>query len=282
VCTEDSSYFDKENSSYYDAEEGSYTLTRLIQPVIKAGIVFPIAVSLLYAALFGWAIGLNIGLIFSEYTASAIFFVCTLFYSIYGQKVTVLDIIGLSLIVISVFDISVLGEWEREKEDTRPDDPNAPIDRTEEHKDLAISVGLAILAGLFQAFTALQINYIEKNQSKMDQVQVIIDSLLLVALGLAPFFVMEMLNEDPENPTYDMRQVLLCNLALVFDYIGQIFYALALKYGRAGRVQAIESFQGIPTVILAIIFLNQMPNIFEDVGLGISLLGLLVIAVQKN
>ena len=116
----------------------------------------------------------------------------------------------------------------------------------------------------------------------MSQVQVVIDSLLILAIGLAPPFILEMMNQDPDKPTYDMRQILLCNLALVLDYTGQVLYALALKYGRAGRVQAIESFQGVPTVILAIIFLNQMPNILEDIGLGISLLGLLIIAVQKG
>ena len=123
--------------------------------MIKAGFLFPIAVSLLYAALFGWAVGINIGLIFSEYTASAIFFVVTLFYATYGQKVTVLDIIGLTLIIISVFDIGIGGQWERENEDERKGTPDEPIDRTEEHKDLAISIGLAVLAGLIQAFTAL-------------------------------------------------------------------------------------------------------------------------------
>lgn len=123
--------------------------------------MFPIAVSLLYAAIFGWAVGINIGLVFSEYTASAIFFVCTLFYAMYGQKITVLDMIGLTLIIISVFDISIGGEWEREKEDPRNGTNDEPIDRMEEHKDLAISVLLAINAGLIQAFSALQINYIE-------------------------------------------------------------------------------------------------------------------------
>jgi len=53
-----------------------------------------------------------------------------------------------------------------------------------------------------------------------------------------------------------------------------------LTYGKAGRVQAILSFQAIPTVILAIILFGQMPNILEDVGLGIAILGLLIIAVQ--
>ena len=44
-----------------------------------------------------------------------------------------------------MFDISYLGNWERDKEQDDamgPDDP--PIDRTEEHKDLAISVLLAV------------------------------------------------------------------------------------------------------------------------------------------
>lgn len=140
---------------YYNDEEGSYSFTRIMQPLIKAGFVFPILVSLLFAALFGWADGVNIGLIYSEYTAASIFFVILLFYASYNQKITVLEIIGLSLIIISVFEIGIGGQWEREQEDPRKGTSDEPIDRTEEHKDLAIASGLAIFAGLLQAFSAL-------------------------------------------------------------------------------------------------------------------------------
>lgn len=66
-----------------------------------------------------------------------------------------LEIIGLSLIIISVFEIGIGGQWEREQEDPRKGTSDEPIDRTEEHKDLAIASGLAIFAGLLQAFSAL-------------------------------------------------------------------------------------------------------------------------------
>lgn len=55
-----------------------------------------------------------------------------------------------------------------------------------------------------------------------------------------------------------------------------------MKFGKAGRVQAIESFQSLPTIILSIIYLGQMPNILEDIGFGITLLGLLLIAAQGS
>lgn len=66
------------------------------------------------------------------------------------------------------------------------------------------------------------------------------------------------------------------------EYIGQILHVLAMKFGKAGRVQAIESFQSLPTIILSIIYLGQMPNILEDIGFGITLLGLLLIAAQGS
>lgn len=77
--------------------------------------------------------------------------------------------------------------------------------------------------------------------------------MLPFAIAMAPFFVYIMLYQDEENPTYTDRQILLSNLALILDTIGQSFYAIALVYGKAGRIQAILSFQAIPTVILAII-----------------------------
>ena len=113
----------------------------------------------------------------------------------------------------------------------------------------------------------------------MFQVQLVFDSLLPLAIGLAPFFIYEWYNQDFDHPTYTNRQILLANAALALDYFGQALYALALKYGRAGRVQAIESFQGIPCIVLAIILLGQMPNWLEDIGLGLALLGLLLIAL---
>lgn len=74
----------------------------------------------------------------------------------------------------------------------------------------------------------------------MKQVQLVIDSLLPLAAGTAPFFIMEYYYpKDPDHPTYDKRQLLLCNIALVFEYVSQILYAIALNYGKASRVQAI-------------------------------------------
>jgi len=111
-------------------------------------------VSLVYAAIFGWAVGENIGLVFSEYTATAMLFVFFLSYVSFGQKLTWIDVIGLVIIILAVLDITAGGEWEREKEDPRnghEDEPTAD-DRVEEHKDIAISAGLAVTAGLIQAF----------------------------------------------------------------------------------------------------------------------------------
>jgi len=125
-----------------------------MQPIIKACFVFPQALTLVYAAIFGWAVGENIGLVFSEYTAAAMLFVFFLTYVTYGQKITTVDIIGLVIIILAVFDVTAGGEWEREKEDPRnghADEPSAD-DRIEEHKDMAISAALAITAGLVQAF----------------------------------------------------------------------------------------------------------------------------------
>lgn len=38
------------------------------------------------------------------------------------------------------------------------------------------------------------------NHKKMNTVQITIDSLLPLAIGLAPFFIIEMVNQDPEHP----------------------------------------------------------------------------------
>jgi len=201
------SYFDPANSAYYDLE-GAFDFGALIQPLLKALLLFPISVSLLYAYIFGWYIDINIGLITGEYTASAIFFVVLFFFAFYKQKITWLDVVGLVLILIAVADISIGGEWERENEEpeTGPEDnEHHQITHTEEHFDLAISTALAIVAGFIQALAALQNKYVSRNKKKLNQVQLVFDSLLPIILGTTPFFVMELMNQDPANPTYSMR-----------------------------------------------------------------------------
>jgi len=165
--------------------------------VIKAALVFPNGVALLFAALYGWACGINIGLIFSEYNASSIIFVIVLFALTYNQAVSILDWVAMALIVIAVFDISYFGNWERDKEqDDAMGADDQPIDRTEEHKDLAISVLLAILAGLIQAFIALHVYFVQKSFKKLSQLQLTFDALLPFAIAMAPFFVYIMLYQD--------------------------------------------------------------------------------------
>ena len=197
-CKEGSfaAYFSASNSGYRD-EAGDFSFGAFLQPIIKAGLVFPNGVSLLFAALYGWAAGLNIGLVFSEYNASSIIFVILLFALTYDQRITILDWIAMALIVIAVFDISYLGNWERDKEQDDTLDPtDPPIDRTEEHKDLAISVLLAVLAGLIQAFIGLQVYFVEKDFKRLSQLQLTFDALLPFALAMAPFFIWIMIYQD--------------------------------------------------------------------------------------
>lgn len=125
------SHFSRRRSAYVVDETDEVSFWALLQPVIKAALVFPNGVALLFAALYGWACGINIGLIFSEYNASSIIFVIILFWITYSQSVSILDWIAMALIVISVFDITYLGNWERDKEEDDERDPNdPPIDRT--------------------------------------------------------------------------------------------------------------------------------------------------------
>lgn len=125
------SHFSRRRSAYVVDETDEVSFWALLQPIIKAALVFPNGVALLFAALYGWACGINIGLIFSEYNASSIIFVIILFWITYSQSVSILDWIAMALIVISVFDITYLGNWERDKEQDDEMDPNdPPIDRT--------------------------------------------------------------------------------------------------------------------------------------------------------
>ena len=118
-----------------------------------------------------------------------------------------------------------------------------------------------------------------KNFKKITQLQLTFDSLLPYALAFAPFFIYELATQDENNPTFTTNQLILTNVTLILNYCAQGIYSFALIYGKAGRVQAIESVQGILTVLLAIFILNQMPNVFEYVGIALGVIGVLIIAL---
>lgn len=68
-----------------------------------------------------------------------------------------------------------------------------------------MSVILAVVAGLIQAFIALHVYFVQRSFKKLNQLQLTFDALLPFALAMAPFFIYIMLNQDDENPTYDNR-----------------------------------------------------------------------------
>jgi hypothetical protein len=99
-----------------------------------------------------------------------------------------------------------------------------------------VSVILLVAAGLLAGFMALQVKFVDKNYKKLNQIQLVFDALLPYALGTLPWFLYIYLNQDPESPQFDNRQILLCNIALVLETIGGAIYAVALKYGKASRI----------------------------------------------
>lgn len=68
---------------------------------------------------------------FLEFNASSVIFVIFIFRIAYEKYISLIDWIGMGLITIAIFDISYLGNFERDKEEDDqmgPDDP--AVDRT--------------------------------------------------------------------------------------------------------------------------------------------------------
>ena len=70
--------------------------------------------------------------------------------------------------------------------------------------------------------------------------------------------------------------VILCVTA------GVIFISKAIQCGVAGPVQAIENSKTVVQTILCIIFLGQIPNLMQILGLVTGAIGVISIVLQKK
>ena len=125
-------HFTKERSAYFVGEtEQEFSWSAFVQPAIKAIFVFSTACTLLYASVYGWRAGINVGIISSVFTISAIFFVVILYWIIYNQTLSTFDLVGISLIVVGVLIIGFGGQWRRDQLASQDPDQSQQIDQEE-------------------------------------------------------------------------------------------------------------------------------------------------------
>jgi hypothetical protein len=76
------------------------------------------------------------------------------------------------------------------------------------------------------------------------------DGYFMLGLLCIPFYVYTVI-QDPE--AFTTKDIILSNLNIVFVFLGSVSINLALMYGVAGIVQAIENLKTVWQIILVII-----------------------------
>jgi len=97
----------------------------------------------------------------------------------------------------------------------------------------------------------------------------------MLGLMLLPFYLYYV-------TAFTFMDWVIATIVVITVTLGVIFLSRALACGIAGPVQAIENTKVVITTLMCVIFLNQIPNLVQILGLCAGMLGVTVIVVQKK
>ena len=106
--------------------------------------------------------------------------------------------------------------------------------------------------------------------------QAVIDAHFIMSLFFLPMFFYEYHNEIYP---YSVKEISYSVIAIILVNIGVILLSEAIKYGHAGACQAIENSKTIWHTLMVCIFLGQIPNLLEWLGLASGFIGVLIIVL---
>ena len=78
---------------------------------------------------------------------------------------------------------------------------------------------------------------------------------------------------------YSLMDIAVATFVVILVTLGVICFSRGLVCGIAGPVQAIENSKTVVQTIMAAIFLAQIPNLMQFLGLASGLLGVTVIVI---
>ena len=146
-------------------------------------------------------------------------------------------------------------------------------------RDLYIGITFGILAQIFTAYSVLMIRPIMINHS------IIIIALYRFSIGLFITVIILLIKNGFSYVIYNFKHG-LNNPNIIFGsilgtYLSVIFWLLGYKYTLAGRAAIYNQLSTVFIVVLARIFLMEQLNIKKIVGVLLSIIGAVMVAMAK-
>jgi uncharacterized membrane protein len=99
---------------------------------------------------------------------------------------------------------------------------------------------------------------------------------MLYGMVLLPVFIYEMCKEE-KYCIFTTRDILMGNLSILCVTISITCFTHALKYGKGGVVQAIDSLKVIVQTVLGVIITGVIPSLVQMIGMFCGLVGVFII-----
>lgn len=140
----------------------------------------------------------------------------------------------------------------------------------EEKLNLLLALIFALISGLTLTSNTVSIQYVIHTGFNLDQANY--DGNAMLGVLFTPFFIYY-------RERYGFIDVCVGTLVIVCVTIGVILFSRALSCGIAGPVQAIENSKTVIQTGMAIIFLGQIPNLMQIMGLVAGSVGVIMIVL---
>lgn len=237
-------------SNFYDPITGKINLGNIAQLLIRSLNFFMLSFLVIIASDFAQRAGVNFGIVASCMCMSTPLN-CLLSYLCWGEKLTLVTLIGTSMVIIGVIWVSL----------TRGNDETNSYSESysEEERNLyrIMSISCALFTGVLNALRTFQAKYVQK-KSAYGPIDFSIDGGLCTGLVLMVCAFWFWLKEDESYTLYNVGISFTASVILMLTSLMGLY---AMVNGLAGPTSAIMSTNSIVQTILNILILGFIPTI---------------------
>jgi drug/metabolite transporter (DMT)-like permease len=243
---------------------------KLLQPFIRGfiscGMIINSNVCYYFFQLSGS--NMNCGIISALFTTSIVY-TTILFYCVYHQKVSGIQLGGILMIIMSVLVISFGKQKPAEFEDTET--------VNELYFSLAILGGLGVGMCMTLSMMTLQL---QLKFYKFPPYQLTYDAIFCSSFIYGGIFI---LDTYKNGLLFTVEDFFIMNIVYFFSAGAMTFQALGLKNGLAGVVSALENMKVTWQTIMLIVISGgeQMPSESQFLGMASGVAGAMIIALNK-
>ena len=195
-------FFSITTSAYYT--NGEVNPKTVFQIFLRSLIVLAVRMVLVLVYIYAFEGGINVGIIATIYMCSSITFTLLIFYFMYNQKLTKIDMLGFLFIFASVI---LIGNGASQREDV-----TKSKDEYKHHEAVSLwhfkltdndqtfyfvfAIFLALCFGCVNGINASQVKNVEQFHKQLSLEQLNIDGELICGLYFLPFFLYELMYDE--------------------------------------------------------------------------------------